>query len=327
VVTEPTEAARGAVQRWLGVAVRVGFVAVVAGWLIVVARGHLDELRHVRLHLTWWRLALAAPATLAGGLLLPLGWRAMLGAYGSEVAAPDAVRAWTLASASRYLPTGLFAVASRAVLAGRLGVSRALTVWSAVVEFGVLVLSGGVLACLFLPSHVLALPIRVAGAGGGLAALAMVPPALVAISRSGRGAGSPIGRAAARWTARLPPPAVGRASWSVGLYCANSAMRSMGSLLVVASIVPVHRADVALLIGTSNAAAVAGLVSITPAGLGTREAVLVSLLQPRFGLGDAAAIAVALRACDLLWLAVAGTVLRGRTSASLHSATLGPPHA
>ncbi|HEV2368650.1 MAG TPA: hypothetical protein VGR90_02165, partial [Acidimicrobiales bacterium] len=67
--------------------------------------------------------------------------------------------------------------------------------------------------------------------------------------------------------------------------------------------------DVALLMGAWNAGSVAGLVSIAPGGLGVREGVMTLILRARYGFGDAAALAVVLRAwdlcIDLAWLAAA----------------------
>jgi hypothetical protein len=75
-----------------------------------------------------------------------------------------------------------------------------------------------------------------------------------------------------------------------------------------AAVLPARGGDVWLLAGALNAAAVLGTVGITPAGLGVREGILAALLQHRFGLGDAAALAVAARVWDvafeLLWLAL-----------------------
>ena len=59
---------------------------------------------------------------------------------------------------------------------------------------------------------------------------------------------------------------------------------------------------------------VAGMVGVTPSGLGVREGVMAALLHTRFGLGNAAALAVALRGyefvIELVWLAVASALAR-----------------
>jgi uncharacterized membrane protein YbhN (UPF0104 family) len=52
-----------------------------------------------------------------------------------------------------------------------------------------------------------------------------------------------------------------------------------------------------------------GMVGITPAGLGVREGVIAAALGARFGLGEAATLAVLYRAWDfvfeLVWLVIA----------------------
>ena len=86
------------------------------------------------------------------------------------------------------------------------------------------------------------------------------------------------------------------------------------------ALLPVRAGDVALLIGAVNAAAVGGMIGVTPAGIGVREGILAALLRHRFGLGDAAAVAIALRVWDLLfeltWLAIiaAARMRKGSTA-------------
>jgi uncharacterized membrane protein YbhN (UPF0104 family) len=67
--------------------------------------------------------------------------------------------------------------------------------------------------------------------------------------------------------------------------------------------------DLFLVIGAVNLGAVLGMIGITPAGLGVREGVITVLLAHRFGTGNAAAIAVAMRAWDfafeLVWIGIA----------------------
>jgi uncharacterized membrane protein YbhN (UPF0104 family) len=51
-------------------------------------------------------------------------------------------------------------------------------------------------------------------------------------------------------------------------------------------------------VGAAYAGVVAGMVGITPAGIGVREGVIAAVLATRYPLGDAAALAVLLRAWD-----------------------------
>ena len=89
-----------------GYAARVLFVLVVVAVLVRVGVHNAHSLRHVDLHLRPLWLAGAVPFTLLGGLFLPLGWRALLAAYGSDVGVAPSLRIWCVSQASRYIPTG-----------------------------------------------------------------------------------------------------------------------------------------------------------------------------------------------------------------------------
>ena len=56
--------------------------------------------------------------------------------------------------------------------------------------------------------------------------------------------------------------------------------------------------DVTLVIGAAYAGVAAGMIGITPAGLGVREGVMTAILASRFGLSDAAAFALVSRAWE-----------------------------
>ena len=73
---------------------------------------------------------------------------------------------------------------------------------------------------------------------------------------------------------------------------ASVAVRAVGTLALAAAFLTVDSTDVSLVIGASYAAVIAGMVGVTPAGLGVREGVLAAMLVDRFGLADAAAFAL-----------------------------------
>lgn len=290
---------------------RIVFGLVVVAVIVRVGAHHLDELRHVRLqvHVGW--LLVAAPLTFAGGLLLPLAWRALMATFGTRLGIGETVRIWWLSQASRYVPTGLAAIASRAVMTAREGVSRSLTAFTVGVEIVLLVAWAGFGAGVFLPSARMAPTLRFLLAAGSGGLLLAVP---FTLRTGGRWA-----QRLARWVRRSPGaeltafrPAAGFAA--VALQGLNAAAKSLGALFVAAALLPVHHGDAALVLGATNAAVAAGLIGFTPAGLGVREAVLAGLLQPRFGLGNAAALAVALRAweflIELVWLGIAASLRR-----------------
>ena len=287
-------------------AARVAFVLVVAAVFVEVAVRNASQLRHVSLHVRPAWFVAGAPCTFVGGLLLPLAWRRLLASYGADIGRLTAIRVWCLAQTSRYIPTGLAAVASRVVLAAKEGVARSLAAASMVVEVGILVATRSALAGILLPSSLMPLAVRVLVALGGVAALVLLPVLLR------------LGGSLARRLPALRPEALrtGPLYESVGLYVANAAAKSAGFVFLAAALLPVRPGDTALLVGAVNAAAVGGMIGVTPAGIGVREGILAALLRHRFGLGDAAALAVALRVWDLCfeltWLALIAAATRRR---------------
>lgn len=292
----------------------VGILAVVAVAALLAheAVGNFGALSkvHVRLRAGW--LVAAVPCSVVSGLLLALAWRSMLAAWGANIGRAVAVRVWWRSQASRYLPTGAFAVASREVLAGRVGVARSLGATSNVVELGVLMAWGAVVAGALLPSSLLPVPARVLVALGGSAAVVALPWGMRLGSRL-------VPRLVPRLAARVPALAdMGLAPLgmyrSFALYAASIAAKSAAFTLMVAGLVTVHPGDAALLMGAVQGASIVGVLSISPAGLGVREALLIVLLGPRFGAGNALALAIAWRAWELAfelaWLAVGGGAAR-----------------
>ncbi len=281
--------------------------AAVAAFLARYVVGDYRDLAkiHVALHAGW--LVLAVPCSGVAGLALALGWRRLLAAWGATLGRAAAVRIWWRSQASRYLPTGAFAVASREVLAARAGVPRALGATSNVVELGILLAWGAVISGAALPSSVLPAPARVLVTAGGLVVLVLAP--------WGMRLGSAImARLAPRLAPRLAArvPALGAAPGAVYGACLCYGLSTVANtaafVLMAAGMLSVHPGEVPLLVGAVQGASIAGVLSVAPAGIGVREALLVVLLGPRFGAGDALAVAVAWRAWalafELAWLIV-----------------------
>ena len=286
-------------RRRLFLAARVGFALVIVAVLVLAAASNADDLREVDFEPTPGWLLAGAPFTFLGGILLPLAWRHTLGAYGVDVPSATAVRVWSISQASRFVPGNVALVASRVLLSAREGVPRSLAGASLAIEGGLIVVWGGFYAS-WLPSTWLPGPLRVLLAAGALGVLVALP----ALLRLG-------GRLLPRFPALAPSAIRVRHLYeAVGLYGANNLVRSVGFVFVTASLhtIDVPR-DVILVIGAANLAAVAGMIGITPAGLGVREGVVAVLLAHRFGAGTATALAVAWRAWDflfeLVWLGIA----------------------
>jgi len=272
----------------------LGLVAV----LVVTAAKQWDKVRDVHFELTPGWLLVAAPFTFVGGVLLPLAWRHVVGAYGSELPRATAVRVWSISQASRFVPGNVALVASRVLLSSREGVPRSLAGASLAIEGGLIVVWGGFFAS-WLPSSWLPAPLRLLMAVGALAALVALPWLL----RVG-------GRLVPRFPALAPDALRVRHLYeAVGLYGLNNLVRASGFVFVAAALHTIDPRDVWLIIGAVNIGAVLGMIGITPAGLGVREGVIAVLLAHRFGAGNATAFAVAFRGWDfafeLLWIAIA----------------------
>jgi uncharacterized membrane protein YbhN (UPF0104 family) len=290
-------------SRW-GYAARVLFVLVVVAVLVRVGVHNAHSLRHVDLHLHPLWLAAAVPFTLLGGLFLPLGWRALLAAYGADLGVAPSLRIWCVSQASRYIPTGVAAFASRIVLTAREGVARSVAGATMLVELGVVIAWSGLAGGVLVPSSVVPTTWRVLLAGGAAVPLLALPTLL---------------RVGGRLVPRLPrlgPHSLRTRPLreSELLFAANALVKSIGFVLFADALLGHTAHTVALLAGSYNLAQIAGMVGVTPSGLGVREGVMAALLHTRFGLGNAAALAVALRGyefvIELVWLAAASALAR-----------------
>jgi glycosyltransferase 2 family protein len=285
---EPTP---GSGRRSLWQAVRwvVGVLTVAV--IVRVAIDQADELRRVDLTVEPWWLPVAAVLTVGAGLVLPLAWRHVLVAYGWPIGRARALRIWCLSQATRYLPTGAVAVASRLSLTAAEGVPRSVAAASFAVESVLLVGWAALIGAVFIPSSVVATPLRLLLAVGAATGLATLPWTL-------RLAGGRLKRLAALAPERLQTRELIEAIAAFGV---NTALRAARFVALAAALLPVGLTDVPLLLGAAYAGVVAGMIGITPAGLGVREGVIVAVLAQEFGVGDAAALAVALRAWDFVF--------------------------
>ena len=267
--------------------------------LVRVAGQHGSDLRDLDPNFNVFWLANAAVATIAANLILPLGWRWVLISFGQVLAKGRTVRLWCLAQTARYLPTGLLAIASRMQLAAKEGVPRALTATSIVIETAAL-FCWALLACsLFVPSTTLPMTLRwIAGSSAALGLLTapwIIPYAIRRLSNVKN---------------MVPSEVLPRLlAYGLALLGASVAARAVGTVCLAAGFLEIRSADVPLIVGASYAAIVAGMVGITPAGLGVREGMMTAILASRFGLGDAAAFALFSRAWEfafeMLFLAAA----------------------
>lgn len=272
-------------------AVRAAFGIAIVAVLIATVQSNAEQLGEVDLELSWAWLLASVPPTFVGALILPLAWRSLVTALGGEIRLDACLRLWCTSQAARYLPTGIAAPASRVVLACRQGISRSIATASVVLELLITVAVTGIFAAVLLPSRTVPLVLRIA-VGAALAAGLAGLPWLLRLARF------------------LPPRLLRVITFhhhsrvlyaGIGLVVVSAALKSLGFGLLALAVLPAGIGDFALVAGAVNAGAIVGLLGPTPGGLGVREGVLAALLASRFGLGDAAAYAVILRAWELLF--------------------------
>lgn len=302
---------RGALWR----VVRWVIGALTVAVLVRVAVDQADELRQVDLSLRAEWLPVAALFSVGAGVVLPLAWRHILVAYGWPIRRGRALRIWCLSQATRYLPTGAMAVASRLSLTAAEGVPRSVAGASFAVESLLLIGWATLIGAVFIPSSVISAPLRAILAVGAAGGLVTLPWTL-------RLVGGRLKRLAALSPDRLQMRELVEA---IGLFGVNSTLRAIRFVALAAALLPVVWSDVPLILGAGYAGVVAGMIGITPAGLGVREGVIVAVLSTKFPVGDAAALAVVLRAWDLVFevgfLGVATWVGRHRPEVGAESVT------
>ena len=218
-----------------------------------------------------------------------------------------AVRVWCLAQTARYFPTGLLAIASRLKLATKEGISKSVTATSIAIETAILFGWAVLICALFVPSTTF--PTLVRWLGGTVAAvgLALTPWAVPTV-------GKLLARAKRFELPALKPQLLSQAT---GLLGASVAVRAVGTVCLAAGFFDSTSDAIPLILGASYAAVVAGMIGVTPAGLGVRRRNGSNIGEP-FGLVDAAAFALLSRAWEfafeMLFLAVAAWWGRQRKS-------------
>ena len=287
--------------------------AIVAATIVLlfrVGRQHQADLNQIDLKFNFAWLPLAAIATIGANLLLPLGWRRIVSSFNQSLTPGRAVRIWCLAQTARYFPTGLLAVASRLKLATKEGISKSVTATSIAIETAILFGWAVLICALFVPSTTF--PALMKWLGGVVAAvgLTMTPWVIPTVNKL-------IARIK---TFALPTPQPRLLSEATGLLGASVAVRAAGTVCLATGFFDSTTEAVPLILGASYAAVVAGMIGVTPAGLGVREGVMAAILANHFGLVDAAAFALLSRAWEfafeMLFLAIAAWWGRQRKSST-----------
>ncbi|MCY3949576.1 MAG: lysylphosphatidylglycerol synthase transmembrane domain-containing protein [Acidimicrobiaceae bacterium] len=295
-------------RRRTGVGVRWLLGLATAAMIVWLAVRYWDDLRRIDLQVDAVGLLGAVVVSMTATWCLALGWRELIGGYGTRLAQGPALRVWMLSQATRYLPTGLVPIAARAGLAAPLGVNRAAAGASVIVETATLVGWSAVFAALWAPADWLGT------AGGWLARIVIglgAAVGLVTLPWTLAGAGTWWRRIdglmrrapALRWLSeRIHSDALSAERttvWrAVFVYGLAVAQRLMAAALLAGALLAAGAGDIWLIAGATAAGIVVGMVGITPAGLGVREVVVAALLAERFGVGDATAFAIAVRALE-----------------------------
>jgi len=263
-------------------------VAATAIVLFRVGSDHSSDLRAVDLDFDVFWLANAVIATTAANLLLPLGWRQIVISFDQVLSAGPAVRLWCLAQTARYLPTGLLAVTSRLHLAAQAGIPRSITASSIVIETAALFGWALLVCAFFVPSATLPQGIR--WLIGISCALGLITsPWLISL----------IGFRVSRIKKlALTKPRTRLITKGVALLGMSVAARAIGTTCLAVGFLEIGFNDITLIVGATYAGVAAGMIGVTPAGLGVREGVMATILASRFGLSDAAAFALVTRAWE-----------------------------
>lgn len=264
-------------------------------------------------HLDWRWIAASLLLTWIMYLGLVWGWRMLILAWGESLRFWRAVRIWLLASLGRYIPGKVWALLGLAVLAKQEGVSGATAMGSAIVMQLLALMTGGAVAVGFLGGTLLDqhLPGGVVAAVG-LAGVALLTSLLVTNHRAMHWFGCRIGRPEA---VRAIPP--GQLMMAVVPNLLAWLGYGLALLWIARGTIGETTMGWPLATGAFTASYLAGyLFLFAPGGIGVRESVLILLLQPTIGLGQAIALAAASRlALTVNELGVALPLfLLGRTS-------------
>jgi len=230
-------------------------------------------------------------------------WTLVLGRFdGPRPRFRAMLRVWVGTNLAKYLPGGVWSLATAAAMAKPAGTSPVALAGSFVVHGAFTALgAAAVAAVLVVPGGTAhgALPLAAGAAAVPLALLAAHPAVL-----------NRVVRVAARFSRREAP--AWRGGWLDGLgllalYAVTWVGYGAAFSLFVSSIAPVARGAWPLLAGVNALAFVAGFVAVfAPGGIGVREAALAGLLLPVIPGGMPVRVVVA--AASRLWLVAAELV-------------------
>lgn len=271
-------------------ALQVVAVAAIVFFLYRYVAGNWEQIRQApdAIHLHAGSLAAAAIIILATYAMLIAAWRAVLTGWGERLGYRDAARIWCLSNLGKYIPGRVWQIAGMAALAQQAGVSPWAAAGSAIVVQLLNIATGALITVIFAPDFGHPLVIAVAGALTALAAAALASTrGAVLLSRAvSKVAGKPIELRAVRPGPLLLSAAITAVQWVAYGLALYFCVRGLTGQDI----------DVGTGIGMFTGAYVAGLITIlTPAGLGTREVILVNWLAGPLGQAGATVVTVGSR--------------------------------
>ena len=265
------------------------------GWLlfavvVVVAARQWSDVRHTIGHLSPLALALSVALAVAGLFASSLTWRALLGELGSHISRHAAARIYLIGQLGKYLPGSVWAFVIQMELGRRAGVRRSRTLASAFAAVGVNLVVGLTIGLLAVA------PIAAGSWATWVSVLVILPLGVVAVL-------PPVLTREINLLLRIVrrPQLERPISWrGVGIAGSWSVVGWLTyGLALWVLVVSSHDASwegLALCLGVVPLAMTAGfIVVVAPSGIGVREAALVAGLAPILPAGRALAIALVLR--------------------------------
>jgi hypothetical protein len=270
--------------------VQVVAVALVVWFLYRYIARHWDEIRTAdsAISLHWHSLVAAAGIILFTYALLIGAWRAVLVGWGDHLSYRTAARIWCLSNLGKYIPGKIWQITGMAAMAQQAGVRPWAAAGSAIVVQLLNIATGTLITAIFAPNFGQPVLIAVAGLATALGAAALASPAGTAwASRTlARLTGRNIELRAVAPSALLISAAITAAAWVLYGWALYFAVRGLTGR------------DIAVgeAIGMFTGAYVAGLINIfTPAGVGTRENILLTWLTVPYGAAAATVITIGSR--------------------------------
>ena len=268
----------------------IRWVTTIATILILfrIANRQSNDLKGLDFRFSPLWLCIAAIGTTTANLLLPLGWRHLISAYSQKIDRRRATKIWCLSQATRYLPTGLFAVATRINLAFKESVPRTITTSSIIIETLLLTGWAALIFAIFIPMTIIPILLKLSIGLVAIIDLVILPFALSRFATK------------LTKTKQLSPNSSGlRLLYQANiLFGLSVSSRAIGSVCLAMGFLTIQNNEITLLVGATYAGILAGLIGITPAGIGIREGVIITLLAPSFGSQDATAFALLSRAWE-----------------------------